>query len=87
MNLFVYLYLFRYEEAAESYMHMLTINPDKIIINLKSGSINNIESSIEVLQKFIVEQVIYLILIKDFQYLNMLIQKIMYYFTFNTFMF
>lgn len=39
-------------------MHMLTANSDKIIINLKGGLINNIESSLEVLQKFIIEQVI-----------------------------
>lgn len=39
-------------------MHILTTNSDKIIINLKGGLINNIEGSLEVLQKFIIEQVI-----------------------------
>lgn len=57
--MFIYLYSFRYEEAAESYMHMLTANIDKLIINLKGDSINNIEGSLEILQKFIVEQVIH----------------------------
>lgn len=39
-------------------MHILTANTDKIIINLKGGPINNIDGPIEVLQKFIAEQVI-----------------------------
>lgn len=47
----------RFEEAAESYTHLVTLNTDKIIINLKGGPINNIEGPLEVLQKFIVEQV------------------------------
>lgn len=51
------LYFHRFEEAAESYVLMLT-NTDQIIINLNSGPINNIEGSVEVLQKFIIEQVI-----------------------------
>uniref|UniRef100_A0A2S2R2K0 non-specific serine/threonine protein kinase n=1 Tax=Sipha flava TaxID=143950 RepID=A0A2S2R2K0_9HEMI len=46
----------KFEEAAESYMHLLTANTDKIIINLKGGPINNIDGPIEVLQKFIAEQ-------------------------------
>lgn len=37
---------------------MLTTNSDKMIINLNGGSINSIEGPLEVLQKFIVEQVI-----------------------------
>lgn len=37
---------------------MLTSNTDKIIINLRGGSINGIEGPLEVLQKFIAEQVI-----------------------------
>lgn len=39
---------------------MLTTNSDQIIVYLKSGSgsINNIEGPLEVLQKFIIEQVI-----------------------------
>lgn len=37
---------------------MLTTNIDKLIINLKGGSLNNIEGPSEVLQKFIAEQVI-----------------------------
>jgi len=48
-------------------MHLLTTNSDQIIIYLKSGggSINNIEGPLEVLQKFIIEQVCYkIILIK-----------------------
>lgn len=37
---------------------MLTANIDKLIINLKAGSINNIDGPSEILQKFIAEQVI-----------------------------
>lgn len=39
-------------------MHMLTVTPDKLIINLKGGPINSIEGPLEILQKFIAEQVI-----------------------------
>lgn len=37
---------------------MLTTSSDKMIINLSGDSISNIEGPLEVLQKFIVEQVI-----------------------------
>ncbi|VVC40721.1 Hypothetical protein CINCED_3A013789 [Cinara cedri] len=46
----------KFEEAAESYMQLLTASPDKIIINLKGGTLNNIEGPVEVLQKFTAEQ-------------------------------
>lgn len=60
------LYLHRFEEAAESYVLMLT-NTNTIIINLKSGPINNIEGAVDVLQKFIIEQVIkYLLFLSYF---------------------
>lgn len=41
-------------------MHLLTTNSDQIIIYLKGGgsSVDNIEGPLEVLQKFIIEQVI-----------------------------
>lgn len=39
---------------------MLSTKSDKIIINLNINPINNIESSLDVLQKFIIEQVKYL---------------------------
>lgn len=58
--------LYRFEEAAESYTHLVTLNTDKIIINLKGGPINNIEGSLEVLQKFIVEQVIIYLFILNY---------------------
>lgn len=49
---------------------MLTTNSDQIIICLKSGgsSTNNIESPLEVLQKFIIEQVYYTITLIMFVY-------------------
>ncbi len=45
---------------------MLTTNSDQIIVYLKGGgsSINNIEGPLEVLQKFIIEQVINTIIFK-----------------------
>lgn len=44
---------------------MLTTNPDQIIIYLKGGGGPiNIEGSLEVLQKFIIEQVINAIIFK-----------------------
>ncbi|CAI6351779.1 unnamed protein product [Macrosiphum euphorbiae] len=48
----------KFEEAAESYMNLLTTSSDQIIIYLKGGggSINNFEGPLEVLQKFIIEQ-------------------------------
>jgi len=47
-------------------MHILTTNSDQIIIYLKGGggSINNIEGPLEVLQKFIIEQVNYTFILK-----------------------
>ncbi|XP_050421824.1 serine/threonine-protein kinase SMG1 [Adelges cooleyi] len=46
----------KFEEAAESYVHMLTDSSDKIIINLKNVPIHDINGPMEVLQKFIAEQ-------------------------------
>lgn len=61
---------YRFEEAAESYMQLLTASPDKIIIHLTGGAMNNIDSSVEVVQKFTAEQVIkYLCLKIDGVYL------------------
>lgn len=57
-NFLLYLNSLRFEEAAESYTHILTADTDKIIINLKGGPISNIDGPLEVVQKFIAEQVI-----------------------------